>query len=595
MTISDTPFSRIQQRLVRGELIAASREISAWMALQPDSAEALALYAHLLRLCGRYQEAVATLTRSLALAPEFAPSMIEMARLSHRDGQLERAHTWYDEAYRCAPDATEWLDEWCEILWRLKRNETAVQVAARWCEARPDLPQAWFSLGLGHQQNGSNAAALAAYDRAMTLDADYPMLCSNLSALYHSMGNYPAALRTADEGIRVNPDNALSWTNAANAWLKLREPDNALIAAERACALSPEYGSALLSLNNALKELQRWDDAFDVMVRAAHAAPHEPEIKWSIAMLQLLRGDYENGLVNHEARWTGSPELQRGQYLGDDKQWRGEDLAGKKLLIWGEQGFGDAFQFVRFVPQIAERVRGIGGTLTYCCFPELVSLFERALARYGVRVMPYDPLQPPDFDFQLPVGSLPLALGVTVETLPALLRYLEPDPARVAKWRAKLPADGRLKVGLVWSGSRQHQRNPLRAVPAALYAQVFTALPGVEFFSLQIDGADEVEAMSSQGLTVVDRTPALKSFEETAALISSLDLVITVCTSVAHLAGALGVRTWLLLDVNPHWVWMLERTESPWYPSLTLYRQEEYGNWLPVLRRVRADLLNLIP
>ena len=594
-TVSETPFSRIQRRLVRGDLITASREITAWMKLQPGDAGALTAHAFLLRLRGRYQDAVAALERSLAIAPGFAPSLIEMARLARHDGSPERACAWYEEAHRKVPDETEWFEEWGELLMQLGRSEEAMQVAIGWCERQPDSPRAWFLLGLIRQQSDLHAAALEAYHRTMALDADYPMLNNNLSALHYSMGDYEAALRFSGEAIRVTPDSALPWTNASNAWLLQREPANALIAAERACALSPDYVSALLALNNSLKELQRPDEALEVMARAARAIPGDPKIKWSIAMLQLLLGDYRNGLLNHEARWTGSPELEKHQYFREDRKWHGEDLAGRTLLIWGEQGFGDAIQFVRFVPQIAERVRDAGGMLIYCCFAQLLPLFNRTLARHGVPLLPNDAQSIPEFDFHLPVGSLPLALGVTLDTLPAAQRYLEPDSVKVARWRAKLPKDGRLKVGLAWSGSRTHQRNPLRAVPPALYARAFAELPGVEFYSLQIDGADEVKVMSSQGLTLVDRTAELKSFDETAALICNLDLVITVCTSLAHLSGALGARTWLLLDVNPHWVWMLERDDSAWYPALTLYRQQEYADWSAVLQRVRTDLRNLRP
>jgi hypothetical protein len=336
------------------------------------------------------------------------------------------------------------------------------------------------------------------------------------------------------------------------------------------------------------------DEAYEVLVRAVQVAPQDAKIKWSIAMLQLLHGDYENGWLNHVARWSGSQELSKLEYFREARAWRGEDLAGREPLIWGEQGFGDALQFVRFVPQFAERVRRAGGTLTYCCFAPLFPLFRRALAPHGVRVLPYDGKPLPEFDFHLPVGSLPLDLSVTLATLPAPLRYLKPDRAGVTRWGAKLPHNGQLKVGLAWSGSLTHQRNPSRSVPLALYAQAFTGQPGVDFYSLQIDGADEAAALASLGLPVVDRTTELKSFDETAVLICNLDLVITVCTSLAQLSGALGARTWLLLDVNQHWIWMNERNDSPWYPTLTLYRQAEIADWSAVLRQVRTDLLKLL-
>ncbi|NML31014.1 tetratricopeptide repeat protein [Paraburkholderia antibiotica] len=595
MTASDTPFSRLQRRLARGDLIAASHEIADWMKRQPADAGALTAHAIVLRVLGRYPEAAAALECAVAIAPEFAPTLVELARLARRDGRFEQALAWYEQAHRHAPDETGWFEEWCELLTRLGRADYAAEVASGWCEREPASPQAWFLLALISQQRGALTAALDAYQRVRALDPDYPMLSNNLSALHISLGDHKAALRFCEDAIRREPNSALPWINAATAWLRRRQPENALLAAQRACTLSPGSGSALLALSNTLKELQRHDEALQVVTRAAQMAPNDAKVQWSIAMLQLLFGDYPHGWLNHEARWAGSPELERASQPGDDRKWRGENLAGKTLLVWGEQGFGDAIQYVRFVQQIAARVRSEGGDLTYCCFAPLLALFERMLTPYGVRVLPED-MQPwPRFDFHLSVGSLPLALGCTLDTLPAPRRYLEPDPAKLATWRNRLSRDRRLKVGLVWSGSRTHQRNPLRSVPPASYAQTFADLPEVAFYSLQIDGVAEVREMASAGLSLTDYTGELHSFDDTAALIGNLDVVITVCTSLAHLCGALGVRTWLLLDINPHWAWMLARRDSAWYPSLTLYRQQQYEDWSPVLAQVRADLLGLLP
>ncbi|SOE47059.1 hypothetical protein SAMN05446635_0126 [Burkholderia sp. OK233] len=307
-------------------------------------------------------------------------------------------------------------------------------------------------------------------------------------------------------------------------------------------------------------------------------------------MLQLQRGDYRNGWANREARWTGSPEMSGAKRPDPDRQWRGEDLTGRTLFVWGEQGFGDALQFARFIPEIARRV-GERGKLIYCAFAPLFELFKRSLSGHGVDVVPHDTARLPNFDFHIPVGSLPLALGITLDNLPAPRSYVVADARRTMDWRGKLHRGSGLKVGLAWSGSRTHQRNPLRSVPPTLFARAFGSLSGIKFYSLQVDGADEVAAMASGGLGVIDCTKELKSFDESAALICNFDLVITVCTSVAHLSGALGVPTWLLLDVNPHWVWMLGRGDSPWYPSMRIYRQREYDDWLPVLEQVKAELM----
>jgi len=303
----------------------------------------------------------------------------------------------------------------------------------------------------------------------------------------------------------------------------------------------------------------------------------------------LHSGDYRNGLLSHESRWTGSKELSGLPFL-PEKYWNDEDLAGKRLFVWGEQGFGDAIQFVRFVPLIAAEIKRKGGKLIYCCFRKLLPLFRRSLAAHVTHVLPHDVISLPDFDFHIPIGSLPLKFGVTVDSLPAPRQYLLPNRARAMQWRRRLKRSGGVKVGLVWSGSRTHSRNPYRSVPPLMYARAFKDVAGVEFYSLQIDGAAEAKQMALEGLALVDLTSQLESYDETAALVSNLDIVITVCTSVAHLCGALGVRTWLLLDVNPHWVWMSERRTSPWYPSMRLYRQRSFGDWSPVLEEIKVDL-----
>jgi tetratricopeptide (TPR) repeat protein len=590
MAVHDTPFLRIQQRLACGDLITASQEIEHWLSLQPHDAGALTTCAHLLRLRGHYQDAAAMLGRSLAVAPRFAPALVEMARLARIQGQLKRAHELWEQAWRIEPEAGDWMGEWVELLQHLQNHPLTARIAEAWCELRPDLPDSWFQLALAHQQNGSTSSALDAYRRVLALNADYPMLRNNLAALHYSMQDYQIALRFCEDAIRANASNHLAWTNAAAIWLKLREPGFACIAAERACALAPNYLTALMTLINALKELQRPDEALDIALRASQFAPADTTVQWALAMLQLQRGDYRNGWANHEARWAGSPELSGAKRLDPDRQWRGEDLTGRTLFVWGEQGFGDALQFARFIPEVARRVQE-RGKLIYCAFAPLFELFERSLSDHEVDVVPHDTVRLPDFDFHIPVGSLPLALGVTLDNLPAPSSYVVTDARRTAYWREKLQRGSGLKVGLVWSGSRTHQRNPLRSVPPALYARAFGSLSGVEFYSLQVDGADEVAAMASDGLEVIDWTKEFQSFDESAALVCNLDLVITVCTSVAHLSGALGVPTWLLLDVNPHWVWMLERDDSPWYPSIRIYRQQRYGDWLPVLEQVKAELM----
>ncbi|MBG1245740.1 tetratricopeptide repeat protein [Burkholderia pseudomallei] len=593
MSVHSDRFAAIQMQLKQGDLIAAADAIDAWRAAEPASADALACRAHWLRLLGRFDEAAAALEPALAATPPCAAAWAERARLDRLAGQAERAHAAFDAAHRADPAATAWLAEWIELLHPLHRPALALPVAQALCEHAPDSAQSWFLLGLTHHYAGDYAAAAAAYRRADALDPAYPMLRNNLAALRYQTGMTAEALALAEAAIRAEPDNQMAWCNCSNAWLALREPARALIAGERACALGPNYAIAQLARANALKELQRWPDALAAAAHAHRSAPDDPVMQWSLAMLQLLHGDYANGWANHEARWNGSRELGDRPRPSPQQQWRGEPLAGKTLMLWGEQGFGDALQFARFAPIIAEQATRAGAQVVFACFAGLEPLFARSFAGAPMRIVRHDAPQLPAFDHHLPVGSAPLLLGVRPDTIPAAGGYLRADPARAAQWAARRPADGRLRVGLVWSGSRTHQRNPLRAIDPAACARAWRDLTGVAFHSLQIDGAADVATMRAAGLDVIDHTAELPSFDDTAAYLSSLDLVVTVCTSVAHLAGALGRPTRLLLDVNPHWVWMIDREDSPWYGSLRLYRQPRYRDWTTVLDRVRDELAAL--
>jgi hypothetical protein len=308
-------------------------------------------------------------------------------------------------------------------------------------------------------------------------------------------------------------------------------------------------------------------------------------------MLLLMQGKYGEGWVEHEARWDGAKELMGKRPKFPRPTWRGEPLAGKTLLLWGEQGMGDLLQFCRYVPMLAERVHREGGKLSWNSFPQMGGLLGRSLARYvdeftlggGVEQMPA-------FDYEISMLTLPLVFDTREETIPSGVPYLYADPNAVDNWRKRLQGETRLKVGLTWTGSRTHQRNPFRRVGLERYESYFRNLDDVAFYSLQPDAAAEVAAARSAGFDIADHTSEFKSFDDTAAFVSALDLVITVCTSVAHLSGALGQRTWVLLDVNPHWVWLLDREDNPWYPSARLYRQKRFAEWEPVFDKLTSDL-----
>ena len=473
-----------------------------------------------------------------------------------------------------------------------RRHDDAIAFAAIIAQLRPDEAIASFRLGYTLQLANRHRDALAPYRHALALDPLLPQLRTNLAgALVLIGGDVTEQVALLESELQTAPLDSNAWTNLAQASRFAMNLPRALEAGARAVELAPGSPRALNNYALALKEAQRRDEAVQLTQTACECAPGDSTMRSNLSMLHLVRGDYLHGWPAHEARWQGSQELGGNRPAMPAPQWQGEPLAGKTLLVWGEQGMGDVLQCCRYIPLLAQRVHAQGGRVARNSFPQMGALLVRSLGSHvdgysaggGIWTLP-------PFDYEIPLMSVPLVLGTLDDTLPGTVPCRRPDAAATASWRARLAGEKRLKVGLAWTGSLGHQRNPFRAVGWQRLAAAFAGIGGAAFYSLQPGAAADVAAAQTAGLPMADHTAELKSFDDTAAFVSALDLVIAVCTSVAHLSGAIGQRTWVLLDVNPHWTWLLERRDSPWYPSATLYRQRQFSDWTPVLEDVTRDL-----
>ncbi|CAB3785583.1 hypothetical protein LMG28614_02165 [Paraburkholderia ultramafica] len=484
------------------------------------------------------------------------------------------------------------LESLIATLLEQHRHGDAIELAAIIAQLDPHRALTHFRVGYTLQMTNRHREAIAPYRRALAIDPTLPQLRSNLAgALMLTGGDLSEQLALLESAVRDEPGNGDCWTNLTNAYRMSMDLPRALEAGARAVQCAP---LSPLTHNNyalALREAQRWDEAEQAATTAYRLAPHHANMRSNLSMLQLMRGDYVHGWLSHEARWDGSQELGGKRPLFPAPTWADEPLAGKTLLVWGEQGMGDVLQFSRYIPMLAERVHRDGGRLIWNSFPHMGALLARSLGAHvdhycaggGVESLP-------PFDYEIPLLSLPLIFNTRAETVPAASPYLLADAAARESWRKRLAGEARLKVGLTWTGSHGHQRNPFRRVGWERYAAHFGGMQDVAFYSLQPGADADVAAARAAGLPMTDHTVEFATFDDTAAFVSALDLVITVCTSAAHLSGALGQRTWVLLDVNPHWVWLLERSDSPWYPSATLYRQPRFGAWEPALEAVARDL-----
>jgi tetratricopeptide (TPR) repeat protein len=434
------------------------------------------------------------------------------------------------------------------------------------------------AIELVHQ--GQSEAALAVLEGAITQDAgrvELHLLRGDVLAVLRRYGDALDAYRAARA---IEPGNVRAQSSEGTALLRLGQPDAALASFERALTLAPQVpgtwynrGLAYAGLNRAADALADFDKA--IAISGDYALAHVNR-----GMLLLLTGRYREGFAEFEWRFGVEPGSRELRAYRSPRWRKGNAIAGKRVLLYAEQGMGDVIQFARFIPQVAASAAQV----TLEVQPSLVRLLQGLpceIVALGTESV--------GFNLHSPLVSLGHLLDVQMETIPSRVPYLTAPAEDVARWRAKLGAlDGKLKVGLVWSGNPEHNNDFNRSIPFERMKALLD-VPDVAFVSLQKD-VREADRPALQRAGILDAGAELGDFADAAALIENLDLVISADTAVAHLAGALGKKVWLLLPFAPDWRWMLERSDSAWYPSATLFRQSAPGNWGSVMGEVKRWL-----
>ena len=372
--------------------------------------------------------------------------------------------------------------------------------------------------------------------------------------------------------IQLQPNIAAFHNNLGEALRELDRCEEAIASYQRALQLKPAYPEALNNMGGEYGRLAMMKESIHCLRQCISLKPNDPDAHWNLSVALLLIGEWGEGW--NEFEWR----LARPESLGRSfpkPLWAGQPLAGKTLLLWSEQGFGDMLQFFRYVA-VARR---LGATVILDVQAPLVALL--AAQNIADAVVPTGaPL--PVFDYHAALMSMPRIVGTTVRSVPDEVPYIRPSPQRAAYWAERLKPITTRKIGLAWAGRPEHPNDRRRSIPPALLAPLAT-VQDTTFFIVQPRSTNIV---MPAGLPLLDLGSELTDFSETAAMISQLDLIISVDTSVAHLAGALGKPTWLLLPFSPDWRWLLQRADTPWYPSMRLFRQRKLGDWAEVLARV---------
>lgn len=559
---------------------AAERMLHRAIAADEQNSTHYANLGIVLQVQARFDEAAEMYSRALRLKPQHVEALHNLGNLHWKQGRLEDARGLLAQAIALRPNYTTALNSLGAVLRDMGRLDEAREKLEQALTADPDSVDALSNLGAVLRDMGRLDEAERLLKQALNLNPDYAEAYSNLGAILRGQGKLDEARRSLDHALALRPNFVEALGNLGNVLLDQGNLDQAVLCFERAIALNPARAEGYSNLGNALRELGRMREALQQYDRALALLPDYADAQWNRSLALLQTGNFTEGWRGYEWRFQLKDRVRRSF---SQPQWHGEPLAGSRILLHAEQGLGDTLQFLRYAPL----VHAAGGTVYLEVPARLRRLAEEMLCVAEV-IAPGDTL--PETEWHCPLMSLPLAMSTTLDCIPAEVPYLTVPPEARERADSLQWAAGGLRVGLLWSGSSANTKDRFRSVALEQLAPLF-AVPGVLFYSLQIGrGAEQLEPLKAQ---IMDLAPVTDDMADTAAQITHLDLVITVDTSIAHLAGALSKPVWVILPFSHDWRWLQDRQDSPWYPSMRLFRQPSSGDWSSVVQQIQHDLAAL--
>ncbi len=525
------------------------------LSIMPDSPETLCNFAMAIIMQKQFRRAIPLLKRAAEIMPDFVPALRHLADAYKESGNLVEAGRTYERLLALSPEDVQLLYKLAIVSKDLGNLGAARDYCQRAVNREPSNPYCMNNLGIICYMSADYKGALDCYRRALELKPDYPEALSNMSILMQEMGAF----------------------------------DKALDFSARALALRPDYPEALNNLGISLKDTGRLDQAVQALRKAAALNQTDPEIAYNLSLALLAAGNFEEGWRLHEARWK-TRFLRNSFRKYPQPVFDGGGGQGQVLFIYPEQGFGDTLQFCRYATMAAQK----GFRVVLEVQRPLVRLMK---SLEGIEAVIAGPEEAGDFDCHCPMMSLPLAMGAKFETIPDRVPYLGADEKEISKWARRLAplSPQKPRIGLAWAGSARLHLPSLamtdrrRSISPTMLEPLLQNKT-IAFFSLQKEGPK-----APQALGLIDLMQECADFADTAALISNIDLVITVDTAIAHLAGALGKPVWVMNRFDSCWRWQRQSDKTPWYPTMRLFHQPEAGDWESVIRRMDCELARIFP
>lgn len=532
---------------------------------------------------GRFAEAAVTFRVALRLNPESVPTWQNLAQAYRDLKNWPAVELALQEAVKRQPDSPDAALALVTALNDQKKHADAEKLAAQLTERFPQQPLTWTALGISRSMNGDHEAAVEPMEKAVALDPTSGEMHANLAAVFGKLKRWADCERAAREAVRLNDTHAAGWANLGNCFRDQGKYPEAETALRRALELNPDDPDAAGNFALTLATVGRHAEALHFYDHSLALRPDNTDVRFNRSIAYLSVGDYERGWPEYEAR------LQTDQLKGKQREypvprWPGQPLAGKTLLLTAEQGLGDCLQFLRFAEPLAKL-----GARVVVHLPE--ALGRIAETAPGVSEVVTKMNATVRVDCHCPVMSVPMGLKTTLATLPGRVPYLTPPADAAMKWKDRLRTVPGFKVGIVWQGNPEHLGDRWRSVPLARFAPL-AAVPGVTLCSVQ--KGHGTEQLKDAPFPVLDLGAEIAGdMADTAGLFANLDLVVGIDTAVIHLAGALGVPAWVALAYNCDWRWLRDRPDSPWYPTVRLFRQPTIGDWDAVFADLAAELRRL--
>ena len=587
-TIADGHISTGVKLFGSGKLEKAITCFEKAMALDPQNVDAHYHMGMALNRLGKSNKAVASFRRALEINPNFFQGWFQLGMLLSKTDSMDHAITYLLTAVEICPDDAGAYFRLGNALTKQNHVDLAISCYRQAVKLKPDGREINFGLGNALKNHGKNEEAIASYREAIRCDPKHAGAHNNIGVAYSELGDFDEAIRWYQEALKINPNFVEGYYNIGNAFKHQNLPDKAAEYYRKLLDLSPDDIEACIELANVLVAQGDIEAAIAYFDKALVIHSNHPVARWNRSVVHLLLGNFDKGWKDFDWRLRLPGQQVKGLKDADNDHWDGGSFTDKRLLIYSEQGLGDTLQFVRYLPT----VKALGGTVILATYKPLLPLLKNCDGIDHLLELPVNGCPPLSYDLSLPILSLPVVFHATLETIPLQIPYLDADPLKTAVWRRRF-SDQVFRVGIVWKGSPSHANDRNRSCQLKQFLPLMK-MPGIQWYGLQKGpGAQEVHQIELP-CKMDNLGEELEDFGDTAAVLKNLDLLVSVDTAVVHLAGAMGKTVWTLLPFAPDWRWQRNTADSPWYPTMRLYRQPARGDWDSVFENVADDLQQLV-